>query len=354
MLNYCKIYYLITMKNVNFFSILIITLLLAPITSVNGITQGDYHQKFWGGGLNIWVHYPEEAIPGENLSVNVYILSSKFSRGNQVEEVSVTISCLTSSSNKILYDDTILSYVYMHNGDTLNTSIPVSLPVNARWFMTIKIDTISYEQDWSNRQEAHVILDATQIRHNTYNDLEQQILELQAYNAQLGDKISMLQNQLDNFTAIPDTQLEEDYLNLLEEYLELTNLLNQQISNNQTESGDQINTINELESLNQYLTEQIDYLIIQLEDKDADKEMTIIEFEDEIQRLIQENNHMLTELESTRTEYDEYKEIHTISSAEYDALSSNIHQANNTRNILAIISILSIIIAVTVYVRRNT
>ena len=160
----------------------LITLTLIQVTvTVNGLTPGDYHEKFWGGGLNVWVHYPEEAEPGDSITVNVYIVSGKYPRGNHVQEVKAKISVLTSTSPVVLHDSTLISNTYIQSGSFHNQSIPITLPSDARWFMSIQIDTLSFQQDQTNRQEGHVILDATQIRTSTYSDLQQQIQELQAF-----------------------------------------------------------------------------------------------------------------------------------------------------------------------------
>lgn len=343
------------MKTTKILIVLTIALLISP-PSVYALTQGDYHEKFWGGGLNVWVHYPEEATPGDNININVYITSSKFGRGNQVEEVNVKITCLTGGASQTLYDNKVLNYVYMPNGDTQNTSIPLSLPSDARWYITVIIDTVSYEQDWTNRQEAHVILDTTQIRSKTYNDLEQQIQELQLYSNQLGDQITQLQNQLNNLQTTPDSEIEEKYYDLLNEYLELAQLLNQQPSDNQGATIDQdlINRVTELETLNSGLSEQIETLTAQLEGNDAEKNTMIDELNGNIESLTREKNDLAAELETTDAEYQQYKETHTVSSEEYDSLTNTIQQTQNIRNLLAVITVLSILAAATLYMRRNT
>ena len=333
--------------------LLLLILLTSQTTYVSGLTQADYHQKFWGGGLNIWLNYPEDASPGDTFKVNIYILSSKFARGNQVEEVKVKITCLTSSSTQVLYDNTLMSYLYMQNGETLNTSIPITLPADARWYMTIMIDTVSYQQDTLNRQEAHVILDSTQIRTATYNDLEKQKLELQAYINQLDQKYSDLLDKVNTLQTTPDTQIEQDYLELLEDYLLLTDMYNQLSSSNMTGTGDLVDAVHELEAMNQQLTEEAEALTTQIDEKEAEINAILSDFNIERQALITEINDATAEKQAIASEYQEYKDTHTVTIETVNTLSTQLKQSITTRNTLAVITIISITAAVLLYIRRT-
>ena len=333
--------------------LLLLILLTSQTTYVSGLTQADYHQKFWGGGLNIWLNYPEDASPGETFKVNIYILSSKFARGNQVEEVKVKITCLTSSSTQVLYDNTLMSYVYMQNGETLNTSIPITLPKDARWYMTIMIDTVSYQQDYSNRQEAHVILDSTQIRTTTYNDLEKQKLELQAYIIQLDQKYSELLDKVNTIQTTPDSQLEQDYLDLVEEYLLLTDMYNQLSSSDMTGTGDLVDAVHELEAMNQQLMENAETFTTQLAEKEIEINEIISNFSEERQALITEINEATADKQAITSEYQEYKETHDVTNETFETLTTQLNQSIVIRNSLAVITIISIAAAAALYMRRN-
>jgi hypothetical protein len=140
--------------------LILVLLLLFSQSIVFGLGQspGDYHTKFWGGGLHVWLSYPEEASPGDDLDIEIHIISGKFPRGNQVEEIKAKIAVLTDTSSVTLYDDTLIQNIYLPSGDTFSQSISVTLPGDARWFVTIQMDTVSYQQDMTNRQEAHVTL----------------------------------------------------------------------------------------------------------------------------------------------------------------------------------------------------
>ena len=306
--------------------LLVFIILLVPHTiTVNGLTPGDYHEKFWGGGLNVWVHYPDEAEPGGSITVNIYIVSGKFPRGNQVEEVKAKISVLTTSSSAVLHDSTLISNTYMQSGEEYNQSIQVSLPSDARWFMTIQMDTVSYQQDMTNRQEAHVTLDATQIRVSTYSDLQAQIEELKAYNTQLGQQISQLQNQVD---AIQDLGDDPD---LLSEYIELQD------------------TFNELLELHSANVEYIENFEAQMADTVNKKDTRIGELDEQVAALTEEYQRLESELESTLSELEEYLATEsTNSEPEVEVVTDY-----GSRNLFIGTTLLASAIAIALYIRNN-
>ena len=324
-----------------------------PFSQVSALTSADYHQRFWGGGLNIWVNYPEEASPGDNINVNVYIESGKFSRGNQVEEVRLKLSVLTASSSSVLYDNVLLSNTYIPLGDTFNKSIPVTLPNDSRWYMTIQMDTVSYQQDGTNRQEAHVILDAIWIRASTYYDLEQQVMEIQAYSNQLDQKYNELKTQLDNLQTTQGDQLEKDYLELVESYIYLVNQYNQQLSYNQTTiNPDTVNALLEMETMYQQLLQEVDAISTQLADTVSEKEAIIQMKDEEIEELHTRNQALLQEKDSIMNEFNEYQASHVVSQSEYDGLDERLEAAYSTRNSLIIITAVCIVIAIALYRKR--
>ena len=93
-----------------------------------GLTPGDYNQKFWGGGLHVWLSYPNDASPGDTVNINIYILSGKFPRGNEVESIQAKISVLGATTTVVLYDNILISNMYLQSGGTFNQTISVTLP----------------------------------------------------------------------------------------------------------------------------------------------------------------------------------------------------------------------------------
>lgn len=335
-------------------TLLMFVIILNPITYAHSLDQGDYHNKIWAGGTHIWLNYPEEAKPGANIEIKVYILSGLYARGNQVEEVKIKISSLTSTTTQTLYDNTILANQYLNYGDSRNITIPVNIPNEARWYLTVQVDAISYENDMSNRKEAHTILDTTQIRASTYTSLQSQVQELTAYITQLDEKYENLQEQLNNIQTTPDNQLEEDYLNLLEEYLELSGIYNQQIiQNTTTPDQDLINALQEMEA--RYHELQIDFESVSenfgasIEEKEAiiyDLQTSINSLEEERASLENELNHINSEKESLEAQYDATQE--TINTYE-----SNLSSIRQTRNILIITTILGAAVAAYIYLNKS-
>ena len=301
------------------------------IVSVLGQSPGDYHLKFWGGGLHVWLSYPEEASPGDELDIEIYIVSGKFPRGNQVEEVKARIAVLTDTSSVVLYDDTLIQNTYLPSGDTFTRSISVTLPGDARWFVTIQMDTVSYQQDMSNRQEAHVTLDTTQVRDSTYQDLDDQIDELLAYNNQLGQQITLLTEQLDsigegNYTGNLNSTLLEEYLDLKETYDALM--------------AGQEDNIAMINSLEEEYTATID-----------EKEAYIEELEDETESLSKENarlneeNVMLSdEKEAAMAELNELIEAQSTETPD-----------NSGRSLLIVSNLVTLVAVIALFMRlRNS
>ena len=314
-------------------SIILLLLLCQPLTGSYGLGPGDYHQKFWGGGLHIWLSYPEDASPGNTIDLNIYILSSKFPRGNQVESVQAKINVLGATSSNTLYDDTIISNTYLQSGDSINKTITVTLPSDSRWYVTAQLDTVSFQQDGTNRQEAHVTLDCTEVKTDTYESLEQQKQELEAYLNLMNQNLADLQTQLDN---IPDDEigsdLQQNYLQLMQDYALLSNRYNLLIQDDQATSDPDLDNPE---------TDHDD-LITQLEDE-------ILSQEEIIQDLSIENNGLHTEINQQITEKDEaieilniYKETHTVSQEEYEETQAKLNNTIFTRNITLGALILSI------------
>jgi hypothetical protein len=303
---------------------LIFILMISQTTLVSAQSPGDYHQKFWGGGLHVWLSYPEEASPGDDLDIEIHIISGKFPRGNQVEEVKAKIAVLTDTASVTLYDDTIIQNTYLPSGDTFTQSITVTIPSDSRWFVTIQMDTVSYQQDGTNRQEAHVTLDSTQVRDSTYQDLEYQIDELQAYSNQLGQQINLLMEQMgsmegDNQTITLNSTCLEAYAELHEAYDTL---------------------MAEQEDRNAMLAALEEELGATIEEKEA----YIEELEGEIEQLSKETARLFEEKEAVEAELNEYIEAHETETPD-----------NSTRNMLIVTNLVTLVAAIAIFYRlRNS
>jgi regulator of replication initiation timing len=291
-----------------------------------GQAPGDYHQKFWGGGLHVWLSYPEETSPGDSFEIEVHIVSGKFPRGNHVDEVKAKVSVLTDTVPVVLFDDTLILDTYMSNGETFTQSISVTLPIDARWFTTIQMDTVSFKQDLTNRQEAHVTLDSTQVRMSTYFDLEQQIQELQSYNTQLGQQIGELQDQLDMFQG-GDSDVQE----LVDEYIQLRE------------------TFDELFAIHEANIEYIEAFESQMGDTISEKDEQIEELNLWVEELLEDNQRLELEVESAVAKLNEYLEVNVTSSEEGD--NGEVIIDHTGRNIFLGTTVLSSLIAVALFMR---
>ena len=349
------------MNRRNLTLIIFLLLLVNPVTYAFGLDQGDYHNKIWAGGTHIWLNYPEEAKPGDNIKLNVYILSGLYARGNQVEEVKIKISSLTSTTTQTLYDNTILANEYLNYGSSRNITIPVQIPTDARWYITVQVDAISYENDMTNRKEAHTTLDTTQIRTTTYTSLQAQVQELIAYNTQLDEKYDNLKEQLNSIQTNTNTQLEEEYLSLLEEYLELSGTYHQQITEDIiVPDQDLMNALQEMEA--RYMELQTDLESVSenfgasIEEKDAvihDLEVAINSLEEEQASLENELNQINIEKDSLVDEYNEYKTSHPVTQETINTYESNLSSIRLTRNIFIITTLLGATAAIYLYLNKS-
>jgi hypothetical protein len=321
------------------YALLLLILLCQTQVIAFGLTPGDYNQKFWGGGLHVWLSYPEDASPGDTIDLNIYVLSAKFPRGNQVESVQVKISVLGATSSNTLYDDTIITNTYLQSGDSISETITVTLPSDSRWYVTAQLDTVSYEKDILNRQEAHVTLDCTEVKTDTYESLEQQNLELEEYLNMINENLANLQTQLD---AIPvdeiGSDLQQNYLELMQDYTQLTIRYNLLTQADQTTSNPDLN--NQITDLN--------HLIIQLEDEITSRDHFLQEQTTENNLL----NQQINEKEETIETLYIYKETHTVSQDDYDKIQAKLNSSIFTRNII-LGSIIIVIAAILFLKYRN-
>lgn len=313
------------------------------------LNVGDYNLKFWGGGLHVWLHYPEDTSPGDTVNFNIYIVSSKFSRGNHVGEVKFKISALVGSNQVTLYDDTLIYDTYMQLGSAYNDTISVTIPSDARWYLTLQVDTVSYEQDMTNRQEAHVTFDSTKVVTYTYNDLEQNIQEYKQLYNQLNEKYIELKQQLESIQTPTNgecTQLQTDYLQLMQDYITLTNQYNLFISNNQTIPNNQ-----DMEELYSNLIAEFEGTITELEQNINEKEEHIAALQGETQGLHEENQNLVNELMALEEELEHYQTTHQVSEEEYDQIHSRLGETITIRNMLGLTTLLSLLAAIAVYLK---
>jgi predicted nucleic acid-binding Zn-ribbon protein len=323
---------------------LILGLFLPLNTVVYALTPGDYNIKYWGGGLNIWISYPQDTSPGDTVKVNIYVLSGKYSRGNYVEEVKAVISVLTSSGSATLLNQVLIANTLMPPTSDYNHTFNLHLPSDARWFMTIKMDTVSYQYDKTDRQESHVILDSTKIRMNTYDDLVSQFTELKAAYDQLSQQYTLLKNQLASIQLPNDTSndcsvLLSNYQQLLQDYDSLTTQYNQLLANQgDVPSPDTPNEIEELEQRYTELQQEFDSVRFELENSLMAKTNQINELSNVNEQLKSERGSLESELNEVNHEYDSYKETHNISADQYEELEANYDTTVLTRNVIILVA----------------
>jgi len=317
-----------------------------------GLGPGDYHQKFWGGGLHVWVSYPEDASPGDTINLNVYILSGKYPRGNQIESVQAKISVLGASTSNILFDNTLISNSFLQSGKTLNQTIPVTLPSDARWYVSVQMDTVSFHQDNSTRIEAHVTLDCTKVRSNTYRDLERQNQELTAYLNQVNEQISELQSQLN---SIPDDEIappQQEYLELLQNYVTLSEQYSNLLQGNHTVTDPELsNQVLEMRDVILILEEEIMILTSGLDDEIGSREDLINALTNENQALNEDLQQQIVEKEEAVESLDFYKESYTVTEEEFHELTSRLNSLSYTRTLTIGALILAIVAAISVYLK---
>ena len=317
-----------------------------------GLGPGDYHQKFWGGGLHVWVSYPEDASPGDTINLNVYILSGKYPRGNQIESVQAKISVLGASTTNVLYDKSLVSNSFLQSGKTLNQTIPVTLPSDARWYVSVQMDTVSYHQDNTTRIEAHVTLDCTKVRSNTYQDLEQQNQELQAYLNQVNQKISELQTKLN---TIPDDEIappQQDYLELLQNYVTLSEQYSNLLQENHIVTDPELSQqVNEMRNAIMELEEEIMILTSGLDEEIGSREELINALSNENQALNEDLQQQIVEKEDALESLNTYKESYTITEEEYHELKSRVNRLSSTRTLTMGALLISIAAALAVYLK---
>jgi len=343
--------YLILMKKEKILKLILIILTAQSILTASCLTTGDYHLKFWGGGLNIWLYYPEDASPGDSVNLNVYIVSSKFPRGNHVGEVNAKVTVLTTSSQVTLFDQKLITDTYMQSGSTFNQTISVTLPPDARWFLTVQMDTVSYQQDLTNRQEAHVTLDTTKIVTSTYSELQDNILEYQALYNQLDQKYKELSQQLEDLqTPVTGdcTQIQSDYLQLMQDYTSLTNQYNALLLDNQTgANGDLENALQEMEQMYIELLEEFEATITSMEEEIHDRDEYIGELEGETQALSQENQILVEEIEALEGELDSDIDA----KEELEFIRGRLNSAVTARNVLGFSTLMFLAATIVVYLK---
>ena len=321
----------------------------------NSLTPGDYKLKFWAGGLRIWVSYPEEAKPGETVDVDFLVLSNKFPRGNWVENVDATISVLLEgSSSSTLYDQAILKNRQMNNLEEYSQKISVKIPNDARWYMTIAVDAVSWNPDNTTRGSANIIHDSTIIRDNSYSSLEENIQELTLSYNKLAEQYKSLQTQLATMSVSEDcSQLLADYLVLTQRYYNLTIDYNVILNS----MGIPVNpdlqaAYDELNSRYIEIQEEKDGILSELEGSHEEieglhRELAVVgEMESEIERLIDENQEIASE-------FEEYKQSTESDQDESEILKKKLQSATTTRNAFLVTTLLAVAIAGLIFVKSG-
>ena len=345
---------MILLKKWKLTPLILLALITQTTLTASCLTTGDYHLKFWGGGLHVWLYYPEDARPGDSVNINLYIVSSKFPRGNFVGEVNAKVTVLTSSSQVTLFDQKLISDTYMQSGSTFNHTMAVSLPADARWYITVQVDSVSYQQDMTNRQEAHVTFEATKIVSSTYSDLQENIQEYQVLCNGLDQKYKELSQQLEDLqTPISGdcTQIQSDYLQLMQEYTSLTNQYNALLLDNQSlTSGELEDALHELEGMYSELQVELEATITSMEDAMLERDEYIEELEEETQFLSEENQNLVNEVESLEVELTQ-QQIADASEDEYNQLQSRLNSALYIRNIFGLTSFIFLAATIVVYLK---
>ena len=335
--------------------LLVLVMVLQNIPAGNSLTPGDYKLKFWAGGLRIWVSYPEEAGPGETVDVDFLVLSTKFPRGNWVENVDATISVLLEgSSSSTLYNQALLKNRQMNNMEEYSQKISVKIPSDARWYMTIAVDAVSWNPDNTTRGSANIIHDSTIIRDKSYSNLEESIQELTLSYNKLSEQYKSLQTQLTSMTVSEDcSQLQADYLQLTQRYYNLTVDYNAILNNIGAPDNDDLEAA--FEELNaQFIALQEEKAGMQGE-LDAlrgeidglHEEFAVIgELESEIGRLNEENQDIINE-------YEAYKQASESDEDEYTSITKKLQNATLTRNVFGVTTLLACIAAGLIFIKSG-
>jgi predicted nucleic acid-binding Zn-ribbon protein len=336
-------------------ALLALIIVLQNIPAGNSLTPGDYKLKFWAGGLRIWVSYPEEASPGETVDVDFLVLSNKFPRGNWVENVDATISVLLEgSSSSTLYDQAILKNRQMNNLEEYSQKISVKIPNDARWYMTIAVNSVSWNPDNTTSGSANVIHDSTIIRDKSYSDLNENIQELTLSYNKLAEQYKSLQTQLTTMSVSQDcSQLQADYLMLIQRYYNLTIDYNAILNNIGAPDNDDLEAA--FDELNaQFVALQEEKAGIQGElnalHGEIDglhEELAVIgEMESEIGRLSEENQDIINEFEA-------YKQSTESDEDEFTAIIKKLQNATLIRNVFVVTTLLAITIAGLIFVKSG-
>jgi hypothetical protein len=336
-------------------TLLVLTIVVQYISVGNCLTPGDYKLKFWAGGLRIWVSYPEEASPGETVDVEFLVLSTKFPRGNWVENVDATISVLLEgSSSSTIYDQALLKNIQMKSEEEYSQKVTVKIPSDARWYMTIAVDAVSWNPDNTTRGSANIIHDSTIIRDKSYSNLLENIQELTLSYNKLAEQYKSLQTQLASMSVSGDcSQLQADYLVLTKRYYNLTVEYNEILSS----MGSPVNpdlqaAFDELNVLYNELQDEKNGILSELEGtyeviEGLNRELEVVgELESEIERLLEENQEITSE-------FEEYKQSTESDHDESEILKKNLQSATLTRNVFIVTTLLAGIIAGLIYVKSG-
>lgn len=169
----------------NSFSLLVFILIFSILVGFipkahSSVDPADYHWHFWVGGLRIWVQYPRECHAGDSISYNILIYSSRYSEGNYVEEIKVTITVPISATEFArLYEAWIYQDTLMPNGNEYNRTITVAVPEEAWWYVSFVLDVSTYSGDMEEHTSSNLGLYSTLVTTKTREDLWSEIYDLE-------------------------------------------------------------------------------------------------------------------------------------------------------------------------------
>jgi len=289
------------------------------------------------------------------LDIDFLVLSTKFPRGNWVENVDATISILLEgSSSSTLFDQSIIKNRQMASEEEYSQKISVNIPSDARWYMTIAVDAVSWDPDNTTRGSANIIHDSTIIRDNSYSDLEEILQALTLSYNKLSEQYSSLQTQLATMSVSGDcSQLQSEYLLLTERYYNLTVDYNNILSGVGTSLNpdlqaayDELNAfyIN-LEDDNNVLQSEVEALQGEIDVLHGELEI-IGELESEIERLTEENQDITIE-------FEEYKHSAEIIDDESEKLNKILQSVTLTRNIFGVTTLLALAVAGFIFIKSG-
>ena len=272
-----------------------------------------------------------------------------------MENVDATISVLLEgSSSSTLYDQAILKNRQMNNLEEYSQKISVKIPNDARWYMTIAVDAVSWNPDNTTRGSANIIHDSTIIRDNSYSSLEENIQELTLSYNKLAEQYKSLQTQLATMSVSEDcSQLLADYLVLTQRYYNLTIDYNVILNS----MGIPVNpdlqaAYDELNSRYIEIQEEKDGILSELEGSHEEieglhRELAVVgEMESEIERLIEENQEIASE-------FEEYKQSTESDQDESEILKKKLQSATLTRNVFVVTTLLAIAIAGLIFFKNG-